>query len=188
MAIEVLLKKGFAPMQVLGMATCLAAHMTAIMCKLCHTVLGAPTSKHTSKREEKLLLAEIMFQALAGTTQAVDIVSAGYGQPPPHHDTELCQRHHRAQRAAWPRKGALKPQHHRIQRANGLAVDAVAAYGLLELSASQALEPAPVIPSSESGSSLTAQDSNSGMKLCRTSNVAGLKTGNMNLGCGWDFS
>ncbi|KAJ6494687.1 hypothetical protein C8R47DRAFT_1318622 [Mycena vitilis] len=142
-----------------AMASCFAAHAPAMPRKLKRAILHAKKSKRALARAEEALLEDVLFRALVGTTQAVDLISGGV-KSNALPEQALAVVNHRI--ATQSSVNATLTRDAEIVRdlaarfnlsftAYGElltpAADAAAAYGTLELSAPLALEPAPVAPS-----------------------------------------
>ncbi|KAF8217538.1 carboxypeptidase S [Mycena galopus ATCC 62051] len=149
-----------------SMASCLAAHAPLLPHKLQRAILHAPRSERARREAEALLLSGEteegkMFKALVGTTQAVDLVSGGVKSNALPEQAVALVNHRIATQSSVNATitrdaNLLLPLAARFNlsvTAYGelltSAPDTAAAFGTLELSAPQTLEPAPITPSEE---------------------------------------
>ncbi|KAJ6572285.1 carboxypeptidase S [Mycena capillaripes] len=142
-----------------AMATCLAAHAPDMPRQLKHAIRRSAKSKKALEKAEGMLLQDPMFRALVGTTQAVDMISGGVKSNALPEQAVALVNHRIATQSsvnATITRDAelvrdLAARFNLSVTAYGElltpAAEAAAAYGTLELSAPQILEPAPVAPS-----------------------------------------
>ncbi|KAJ7197362.1 carboxypeptidase S [Mycena pura] len=148
------LEVGTAPFQ---MAQCYGAHGPDVPRKLKKAILRADRDEKALKEAEEMLLQDRMFKALAGTTQAVDIISGGVKSNALPEQAQVVVNHRIATtssvHAITTRDAELTKE---LATRFNLSVTAYGelltpadapAYGALSLSALRALEPAPVTPS-----------------------------------------
>ncbi|KAJ6469326.1 hypothetical protein C8R45DRAFT_837463 [Mycena sanguinolenta] len=187
-----------------NMAACLAAHAPDMPHKLKRAILRAPKSERARQRAEAMLVEDPMTRALVGTTQAVDIVSGGVKSNALPEQAMALVNHRIATQSsvnATLTRDAdlLLPLAERFNlsvTAYGEALTPSAvAYGTLELSAPQSLEPAPITPSGKDALpyALLAGTIREVFRVTRTGVeeivvAPGIMTGNTDTRFNWELS
>ncbi|KAF7338838.1 Carboxypeptidase S [Mycena sanguinolenta] len=187
-----------------NMAACFAVHAPDVPHKLKRAILRAPKSEKARKRAEDMLLTDPMIRALVGTTQAVDIVSGGVKSNALPEQAMALVNHRIATQSSVNATltrdaNLLLPLAERFNlsvTAFGEALTpSAAAYGTLELSAPQPLEPAPITPSGSGAKpyELLAGTIREVFRVARTGVedivvAPGLMTGNTDTRYNWELS
>ncbi|KAJ6599934.1 hypothetical protein DFH09DRAFT_1129085 [Mycena vulgaris] len=193
------------------MAQCFGAHAPGMPRALKHAILKAGSSKKALKKAEGMLVEDRMFRALVGTTQAVDIVSGGV-KSNALPEQALALVNHRIATQSSVNATITRDAHLLADLAAqfNLSVTAygerltpadaaAAAYGTLELSAPQTLEPAPVTPSDAPPFRLLAGTIRTAFRTARQGKsgaekeqdvfvTPGIMTGNTDTRFNWELS
>ncbi|KAJ7670374.1 carboxypeptidase S [Mycena rosella] len=186
------------------MAQCIGAHGPAMQPALKRAILHAGKSKKALQKAEALLLQDPMYKAMVGTTLAVDIVSGGVKSNALPEQALAVVNHRIATQSsvkATTSRDAellmdLAAQFNLSVTAYGELLTAVgaSAYGTLELSAPQTLEPAPITPSDTPAFRLLAGTIRTAFQTARKDAqetifvTPGMMTGNTDTRFNWALS
>ncbi|KAF7318359.1 Carboxypeptidase S [Mycena chlorophos] len=190
------------------MSQCLAAHAPEIPRKAKRAILNAGRSKKALKKAEEFLFQDRMFKSLVGTTQAVDLISGGV-KSNALPEQALALVNHRIATQSTVQETIDRDAELVLGLAKefNLSVTAygqqltpadVPAYGTLELTAPQTLEPAPIAPSDAKPFKLLAATIRATFKTARSGVedekeqeiyvMPGIMTGNTDTRFNWELS
>ncbi|KAJ7056189.1 hypothetical protein C8F01DRAFT_1157035 [Mycena amicta] len=190
-----------------AMTQCLAAHAPDMPRKLKHAILHADKSKKALKFAEKALFQDQMTKSLVGTTQAIDMISGGV-KSNALPEQALALVNHRIATQSSVKETIMRDAElvRELAAEFNLSVKAygeqltplgVPAYGTLELTAPQTLEPAPIAPSDAKPFKVLAGTIRTTFKTARANKSAedeeifvmpGIMSGNTDTRFNWELS
>ncbi|KAF7291986.1 Carboxypeptidase S [Mycena indigotica] len=189
------------------MTQCLAAHAPSMPYSAKHAILHADKSKKAMKIAEKFLFQDGMIKALVGTTQAVDIIHGGVKSNALPEQASAIVNHRIATQSSVKETidrdaqlvKALAAEFNLSVTAYGehLTPLGAPAYGTLELTAPQTLEPAPIAPSDAKPFKLLAGTIRAVFKTARADTLdkdkeifvmPGIMSGNTDTRFNWELS